>query len=95
MNRELEKLFKTYLGLEQAYDTSGYLRPTLFAFKEEYARAVRQGFEDLLRKRQLTAVDYERLTDIEFNDEESLYAYLHAMYRYLFEGQENQPSPPD
>jgi hypothetical protein len=95
VNRELEKLFKTYLGLEQAYDTSGYLRPTLFAFKDEYVRAVRQGFDDLLLSHELTTRDYERLTGIEFDNEELLYEYLHDVYRYLFEDQRDQPAPPD
>ena len=94
MNRELEKFIKAYLGLEQAYETSGYLRPTLFAFKDEYVTVVKQGFEELLRHRGSTTGDYERLTDIEFDDAESLYGYLHGIYRYLFENQEEQPAPP-
>ncbi|WP_063730086.1 hypothetical protein [Streptomyces sp. RTd22] len=94
MNRELEKFIKVYLGLEQAYDTSGYLRPTLFAYKNEYVTAVKQDFEELLRYREFTVGGYERLTDIEFNDTESLYDYLNGIYRYLFESQEEQPAPP-
>lgn len=94
MNRELEKFIKVYLGLEQVYDTSGYLRPTLFACKDEYVTAVKQDFEELLRYREFTVGDYERLTDIEFDDAESLYDYLHGIYRYLFEDQEEQPAPP-
>ncbi|WP_217241540.1 hypothetical protein [Streptomyces sp. AC555_RSS877] len=95
MNRELEKFIKVYLGLEQAYDTTGYLRPTLHAFKEEYVNAVRVGLESVLRTRELTVGDYERLTDIEFDGDEALYEYLGSLYRYLFEGQEKQPAPPN
>ncbi|WP_155057892.1 hypothetical protein [Streptomyces blattellae] len=95
MNRELEKFVKVYLSLEQAYDTTGYLRPTLHAFKEEYVSAVRDGLEAVLRTRELSVGEYEHLTDIEFDDEDSLYGYLQSMYQYLFEGQEKQPVPPN
>ncbi|MFC6063766.1 hypothetical protein [Streptomyces ochraceiscleroticus] len=95
MNRQLEKFIKVYLGLDQAYDASGHLRPTLFAFKEEYVDAVKQGFEELLRDRDFTVEDYERLTEVEFDDEDSLYEYLQRMYQYLFEGQGEQPVPPN
>jgi hypothetical protein len=95
MNTELENFIRVYLSLEQAYDTSGYLRPTLHALKEEYVDAVREGLEAFLRTRELSAGDYERLTDIEFEDEEALYQYLSRMYGYLFEGGEEQPVPPN
>ncbi|MFC7897516.1 hypothetical protein [Streptomyces sp. NPDC057381] len=95
MNRELEKFIKVYLDLEQAYDTSGYLRPTLFAFKGEYVNAVKQGLDELLRTRELSVLDYERLTNVEFDDEDSLYEYLKGVYHYLFEGRETQPTPPE
>ncbi|MFC3351930.1 hypothetical protein ACFOOM_31800 [Streptomyces echinoruber] len=95
MNEKLEKFLKVYLEMEQAYDTRGYLRPTLHAFKQEYVDAVREGLQTVLRTRELSVGDYERLTDIEFSDEDSLYEYLGAMYRYLFEGQEEQPVPPE
>ncbi|MER6075432.1 hypothetical protein ABT187_42980 [Streptomyces sp. NPDC001817] len=95
VNREIEKFFKVYLGLEQAYDTTGYLRPTLHAFGDGYVSLVRQGLEAVLRTRALSVADYERLTDIEFDGEDELYEYLGGMYLYLFEGQECQPTPPN
>jgi hypothetical protein len=95
MTRELEKFVKVYLNLEQAYDTSGCLRPTLHAHKEDYVNAVRHGLETVLRTRELSVGDYERLAGIEFGDEEGLYGYLQGVHQYLFEGQEKQPTPPD
>ncbi|MCM3266494.1 MULTISPECIES: hypothetical protein [Streptomyces] len=95
MNRELEKFIKIYLDFEQAYDNSGFLRPTLHAFRREYVDAVREGLISVLRSRELSIGDYERLTDIQFDNEESLYAYLEDMYRYLFEDGAEQPLPPD
>ncbi|MET9119603.1 hypothetical protein ABZX38_36160 [Streptomyces longwoodensis] len=95
MNRELEKFIRVYLSLEQAYDTSGYLRPTLHAFKDEYVRAVKDGLESVLRNRDLSIEEYERLTDIEFEDTDSLFNYLNGIYEYLFRGAESQPVPPN
>ncbi|MEU7098365.1 hypothetical protein AB0A66_08470 [Streptomyces longwoodensis] len=95
MNRELEKFIRVYLSLEQAYDTSGYLRPTLHAFKDEYVRAVKNGLESVLRSRDLSIEEYERLTDIEFENSDSLYDYLNGLYEYLFLGGEGQPVPPN
>jgi hypothetical protein len=92
---ELEIFIKTYLNAEQGFDTSGYLRPTLLAFNESYVDGVRQGLSEVLHNRVLTLDEYERLTDIEFPDEESLHEYLRHMYSYLFEGSPEQPTPPD
>ncbi|MFH8571118.1 hypothetical protein [Streptomyces sp. NPDC017993] len=95
MNRELEKFIKVYLDYDQAYDTSGTLRPTLHAFKPEYVERVREGLETVLRDRQISTSEYEMLTDIEFDGEEALYSYLQEMFRYLFEGGIEQPMPPE
>ncbi|MFG2894561.1 hypothetical protein [Streptomyces sp. NPDC048248] len=95
MNRELEKFIKVYLDYEQAYDTSGTLRPTLHAFKPEYVERVREGLETVLRDRQLSTSDYETITDIEFDSEEALYSYLQEIFRYLFENRKEQPMPPE
>ncbi|MFI6687495.1 hypothetical protein [Streptomyces sp. NPDC050485] len=95
MNRELQKFIRTYLQLEQAYDTSGYLRPTLMAFSENFVQNVQIGLSEVLRERSLTVADYERLTDIEFPDPDTLYEYLREIYAYLFEGLSQQPSPPE
>ncbi|QCX78835.1 hypothetical protein C9F11_26125 [Streptomyces sp. YIM 121038] len=95
MNTELERFVKTYLHYEQAYDVRGALRPTLTAFGEPFLGGVRRGFVDLLRERSATIVDYERLTDVDFSDESSLYDYLQGIYAYLFEGGAEQPTPPE
>ncbi|MFG3194797.1 DUF6507 family protein [Streptomyces sp. NPDC048208] len=92
-NEYLERFIRTYLQFEVAYDDVGYLRSTLFAFKESFARQVEEGLAEVVRTRSISVGEYERLTGVEFPDEESLYAYLEAMYGYLFEGGV-QPVPP-
>ncbi|WP_030668319.1 hypothetical protein [Streptomyces sp. NRRL B-1347] len=95
MNTELERFIKTYLHYEQAYEAHDALRPTLMAFGDPFVDGVRKGFVDLLRERSATIGDYERLTDVEFPDEDALYDYLQGMYAYLFEDGVEQPTPPE
>ncbi|MGH4035196.1 hypothetical protein ACQB60_40480 [Actinomycetota bacterium Odt1-20B] len=95
MNRELEKFIRVYLNEEQAADTRGYLRPTLHGFRKEYVEGVREGLATVLTKRELSTGDYARLTDVEFDDERALYAYLQKLFAYLFEDGDKQPAPPD
>ncbi|MFJ9851114.1 hypothetical protein [Streptomyces sp. NPDC101150] len=95
MNQELRNFISIYLDLQQAYDTSGYLRPTLYAFKPSYVEAVKNGLAELVRDRNVSVGDYERITAIEFNSEEELHSYLAEIYEYLFgSGDTRQPVPP-
>ncbi|MFF8831787.1 hypothetical protein [Streptomyces sp. NPDC015131] len=95
MNDRFEGFLNTYLDLEQAYDTSGYLRPTLMGCSESYVEAVRDGFTDMLRDDSFGVAEYERLTNIEFPDKTTLRHYLRHLYAYLFEGAPEQPMPPE
>ncbi|MFB7745480.1 hypothetical protein [Streptomyces sp. NPDC056132] len=95
MNDQLQKFIATYLQLEQAYDTSGHLRPTLLAFNADFVEKVQAGLGELLREKTLTVAEYERLTHIEFSDSDVLYEYLQGVYAYLFEGGSEQPTPPE
>ncbi|MGW3335855.1 hypothetical protein ACWDCL_00050 [Streptomyces sp. NPDC001009] len=94
VNEDTERFFRVYLQLEVAYDTTGYLRPTLHAFRDEYVAKVREGLAEVVAGGGLSAGEYERLTGIEFPDAASLRRYLADMYAYLFEGHPNQPEPP-
>ncbi|MCX5146509.1 MULTISPECIES: hypothetical protein [unclassified Streptomyces] len=94
MEERFERFVKTYLNLTEGYDTSGYLRPTLMGFNESFVEAVRSGFTQALADDSFGPAEYERLTDIEFSDRETLHAYLQAMYDYLFNGAPEQPTPP-
>ncbi|MEV0123572.1 hypothetical protein AB0I16_18920 [Streptomyces sp. NPDC050703] len=94
MNKELDKFITIYLNEMQAADVSGYLRPTLHGFGEEYIAAVREGLATTLSTRSLSLTDYVRLTDIEFDSEEALYSYLLDMQEYLFGDRPRQPAPP-
>ncbi|TGB16040.1 hypothetical protein [Streptomyces sp. MZ04] len=95
MTSDLERFIHIYLCEEQASDVRGWLRPTLHAFRKEYVDGVRDGFERVLRTRDLSVADYERLTDIAFTDEGALYEYLHRMYEFLFKDGHQQPDPPE
>ncbi|MGW0658130.1 hypothetical protein [Streptodolium elevatio] len=95
MNEHFRGFLRTYLDLEQGYDTSGYLRPTLMSFSDAYVEAVREGFIQVARDCSFGPAEYERLTNIEFPDRQSLHAYLRALYAYLFEEAERQPMPPE
>ncbi|THA82453.1 hypothetical protein [Streptomyces sp. A0592] len=94
MDERFERFVGTYLNHVEGYDTSGYLRPTLLGFNEPFVEAVRSGFSRALADDAFGPAEYERLTDIEFPDKESLNAYLRAMCAYLFGGGPEQPMPP-
>lgn len=72
----------------------GDLRPTLLSFSDSYVDLIRSGFEQILSDESFGPAEYERLTDIEFPDRETLQTYLRAMYDYLFHGAPDQPMPP-
>ncbi|WP_237530241.1 hypothetical protein, partial [Streptomyces sp. SID3915] len=84
----------THLDEEQAYDNSGYLRPTLMGCNESYIQVIREGFTEIIRDENFGTAKYERLTNFEFPDFNSLQQYLLGMYSYLFESAPNQPIPP-
>ena len=95
MNDRFKGFLNTYLDMEQAYDTSGYLRPTLMGFSESYVKAVRDGFMEILSDSSFGVAEYERLTNIEFPDAATLRLYLQNLYAYLFEEAPEQPQPPE
>ncbi|MFD6228282.1 hypothetical protein ACFWFZ_15570 [Streptomyces sp. NPDC060232] len=93
MDERFERFVGRYLHLVEGYDASGYLRPTLLGFNEPFVEAVRSGFARALADDSFGPAEYE-LTDIEFPHQETLDAYLRAMYDYLFHGGSEQPMPP-
>jgi hypothetical protein len=93
MNDELETFMRTYLHEDTAYDTTGFLRPTLLAFKESFVRGVREGLDKVLQEKTLSTGTYERLTAVEFTEDEALYNYLQSIYDHLFGERPVQPSP--
>ncbi len=95
MDKKFEGFLNTYLDAEQAYDTSGYLRPTLMAFNESYVQVIRNSLAEIVQDPDFGPTEYERLTNIEFADETSLRQYLRDTYSYLFGDAPTQPAPPD
>ncbi|OKJ05142.1 hypothetical protein AMK18_01815 [Streptomyces sp. CB01249] len=86
--------FRAYLDLERGYENTGHLRRTLWSFRESYVALIRSGFEQIMSDGDFGIAEYERLTDIEFPDRETLHAYLRDMYDYLFGDAPEQPMPP-
>lgn len=96
IDEELSGFIKYYLDLEMAFDTKrGHLPYTVQNMQPARFRALKSGFESLLKSRELIIQDYEDLSDIEFANEDQLYTYLQGIYDYLFRGTETQPGPPD
>lgn len=93
MDAHFKNFFSAYLDLERGYEITSELRPTLLSFSA-YVKLVRSGFEEIISDGAFGPADYERLTDIEFPDRETLQTYLRAMYDYLFNGAPEQPMPP-
>ncbi|WP_152365676.1 hypothetical protein [Microlunatus speluncae] len=60
---------------------------------EAYA-TLRDHFRELLDTRSLTLRGWGLINDLDFDDEDALYAYLQAAYQYLFEGAESPPPAP-
>ncbi|MET9842159.1 MULTISPECIES: hypothetical protein [Streptomyces] len=94
MDPLFRNFFRAQLSIEQGYFVDGRLRPTLLSFSDSYVELIRAGFEQIVADDSFGPAEYERLTDIEFPDSESLKSYLRAMYAYLFEGAPQQPMPP-
>ncbi|MEW1892643.1 hypothetical protein [Streptomyces sp. NBC_00523] len=85
--------FRAYLDLERGYENTGHLRRTLWSFRDSYVDLIRSGFEEILTDDDFGPAEYERLTDIEFPDRQTLRAYLRDMYAYLFGDAPEQPIP--
>ncbi|WP_329616144.1 hypothetical protein OG244_26440 [Streptomyces brevispora] len=95
MDKEFAGFLRIYLDEEQAYDNTGYLRPTLMSFNDSYVQVIREGFTEIIRDENFGTAEYERLTNIEFPDYDSLQKYLLGMYSYLFQDAITQPLPPE
>jgi hypothetical protein len=55
---------------------------------------VEAGLRELLQTRELTAADWVKMTDVEFDSDDDLYRYLQKLYDYLFSGAEDPPQIP-
>lgn len=91
---DFRNFFRTQLDLERGYEILGDLRPTLWSFSDSYVDLIRSGFEQIMTDENFGPAEYERLTDIEFPDRETLHTYLRDMYDYLFGDAPEQPIPP-
>ncbi|MFI6858876.1 hypothetical protein ACIBKZ_03065 [Streptomyces sp. NPDC050421] len=94
MDAHFKNFLTVYLDLERGYENTGELRPTLLSFSDSYVELIRTGFEQIMSDESFGPAEYERLTDIEFPDRETLHTYLGAMYDYLFSDAPDQPMPP-
>ncbi|MFF9567744.1 hypothetical protein [Streptomyces sp. NPDC014685] len=94
MEARFKNFIRVNLDLERGYEANGDLRPTLLSFSDSYVDLIRTGFEEIISDGSFGPAEYERLTDIEFPDRETLQAYLRDMYDYLFNDAPEQPLPP-
>jgi hypothetical protein len=53
------------------------------------------GLRELLQTRELTTLDWIRMTHVDFASEDDLYSYLQKLYDYLFRGSEELPEIPE
>ncbi|MFF3723262.1 hypothetical protein ACFYYM_12960 [Streptomyces erythrochromogenes] len=95
MDALFRNFFRANLDLERGYEDTGDLRPTLLSFNDSYVDLIRTGFEEIIADDSFGPAEYERLTDIEFPDQETLKVYLRQMYDYLFNDGPEQPMPPE
>ncbi|MFB6691079.1 hypothetical protein ACFCX3_11160 [Streptomyces virginiae] len=95
MDPHFRNFFRVNLDLERGYETCGDLRPTLLSFSDSYVTLIRTGFEEIIADDSFGPDEYERLTGIEFPDQETLKTYLREMYDYLFNDGPEQPMPPE
>ena len=54
------------------------------AERTEWSVRLKQNFEHVLTERNVTALDYENQTDVSFDSDADLHAYLHQLYDYLY-----------
>ena len=94
MNKTVEDFIGTYLHIEVAYEGLEPTRELIAAMSPEYAESLKEGFEELLRDRELSPGDYDGLTHVEFESEDALYDYLRGVYDFLFQGAQQEPQPP-
>jgi hypothetical protein len=59
-------------------------RDSLNRSPAEYQETIRNGLAEIIRTRSLSTLDYLKLTNVEFADEDALYRYLAEEYAFLF-----------
>lgn len=94
MNKTVEDFIGTYLHIEVAYEGLEPTRDLLAAMSSEYTDSLKEGFEELLRDRELSTGDYDGLTHVEFESDDALYGYLRGVYDFLFNAAAEEPQPP-
>ncbi len=93
----MDQHLQTFIQVGLSADGAVALHETRDGFKHEPAEsvaAVREGLRDLIEQRRLSLGEWSMINDLDFDDEDALYAYLRAAYDYLFEGAETPPAPP-
>jgi hypothetical protein len=56
---------------------------------------VKAGMQQLLETRELSTLDWLKMTGVEFESEDHLYDYVQKMYDFVFCGSEEFPEIPD
>jgi hypothetical protein len=94
VDKTLKGFIGAYLNVEVASESLEGTRDVLKTFGADAVESLKKNFAELLATRELNALDYGYITYAEFETDEELYAYLRAVYEYLFNDAENEPEPP-
>jgi len=94
VDKTLEGFIGSYLHLEVAYEGLADTRDVLKTFSGDAVESLKQNFAQLIASRELSALDYGYLTQMEFESDQALYAYLQDVYDFLFNSAQKEPEPP-
>ena len=94
MDSTLKGFIGAYLNLEVAYEGLAGTRDVLKTFNADAVAALKGNFAELLSSRELSALDYGHMTNMEFGSDAALYTYLQDVYDFLFNAAQKEPEPP-
>jgi len=83
------------LGIDGGAPYPSSIRSSLNGGSEQHRIAVEAGLRELIKSRELTTLDWIKMTHVDFASEDELYSYLQKLYDYLFRGAEELPEIPE
>jgi hypothetical protein len=94
LSEKMTNFISTVLNVDGAAPDPPAIRASLRGISAARTE-VEGGLRELLRMRELTTLDWIRMTHIEFDDEAELYIYLQKLYDYLFRDAKELPEIPE
>lgn len=93
MHEDLDTFIRVGFSADSVGQLEG-LRDGLALRNAEDLAVLREGFRELVEQRTLSLREFAMMCDLDFETEDEQYAYLSAVYQYMFEGAETPPEPP-